>query len=74
MAYLHSTKASSRIRRNFIRRIGKAREKDTKTHPRRRISLGQGTVELLATHRFNGVQQIAALGVAFNESTFVFLL
>ncbi|WP_202866367.1 tyrosine-type recombinase/integrase [Kribbella turkmenica] len=60
------------IRRNFTRRNGKAREKDTKTHQMRRISLDPATVELLDAHRRNCQQQVESLAVAFNESAFVF--
>ncbi|MGY4772874.1 tyrosine-type recombinase/integrase (plasmid) [Kribbella sp. CWNU-51] len=69
---LHIDQGVVEIRRNFTRRNGKAREKDTKTHQMRRISLDPGTVELLAKHRLNCQEQIAALGVAFDESAFVF--
>ena len=48
---LHLDQGVLEIRRNFTHRNGKAREKDTKTHQMRRISLDPGTVELLATHR-----------------------
>ena len=38
----------------------------------RRISLDQGTVELLATHRLSCEERMAALDLAFAESAFVF--
>jgi integrase len=69
---LHLDQGVLEIRRNFTHRNGKAREKDTKTHQMRRISLDPGTVELLGTHRLNCQEQLAALGVAFDGSAFVF--
>jgi integrase len=60
------------IRRNFTRRNGKAREKDTKTHQMRRISLDPDTLELLAEHLERFRDQVQALGVAATESAFVF--
>lgn len=60
------------IRRNFTRRNGKAREKDTKTHQMRRISLDPDTLELLAEHRRSCQERFDQLGVRFKESAFVF--
>jgi integrase len=69
---VHLDQGVLEIRRNFTRRHGKAREKDTKTHQMRRISLDPDTLELLDAHRRNCQQQIESLGVAFKESAFVF--
>ena len=60
------------IRRSYSRRSGKAREKDTKTHQMRRISLDQETVEVLTSHRNSCQERCQQLSVPFDLTSFVF--
>jgi integrase len=48
------------------------REKDTKTHQQRRLSLDELTVALLGEHRQRWEQRCSELGVAFTEDLYVF--
>ncbi|WP_406048276.1 tyrosine-type recombinase/integrase [Kribbella sp. NBC_00889] len=69
---VHLDQGVLEIRRNFTRRNGKAREKDTKTHQMRRISLDPDTVELLTAHRSECERRFKQLGVTFKPTAFVF--
>lgn len=69
---VHLDQGILEIRRNFTRRNGKAREKDTKTHQMRRINLDPDTIELLSAHRTKCQERFDQLGVSFKESAFVF--
>jgi len=60
------------MRRNYIQRSGKGREKDTKSHQMRRPALDAETMELLRAHRTAYEGQMAELGVAPIDSAFVF--
>ena len=69
---VHLDQGVLEIRRNFTRRNGKAREKDTKTHQMRRISLDPDTVELLTAHRSECERRFKQLGLTLKQTTFVF--
>ncbi|TWD81640.1 site-specific recombinase XerD [Kribbella amoyensis] len=60
------------IRRSFTQRRGKAREKDTKTHQMRRISVDPDTIDLLQQHQRRCQSLLEQLGIPYNESAFVF--
>ena len=69
---VHLDQGVLEIRRNFTQRRGKAREKDTKTHQMRRISLDPDTTDLLRQYRHHTKDQVEQLGSSLGDSAFVF--
>ena len=47
-------------------------EKDTKTHAERRMSLDEGSVQVLAVHRAGAEQALAFVGASLSPQAFVF--
>ncbi len=60
------------IRRNYTRRNGKSREKDTKTHRIRRIALDLDTIELLRCLRARYEERCAQLDIKPSAAAYLF--
>jgi integrase len=60
------------IERNWVRAKGKSREKDTKTHQMRRISLDPETVQVLTEHRARYEDIMRQLGHKPSKDAFLF--
>src|SRR6266508_2366582 len=60
------------IRRNYTRRNGKSREKDTKTHRIRRIAVDADTIALLRTTRTRYEERCKQLEVEPSEAAYLF--
>jgi len=60
------------ISRNYVRANRKGREKDTKTHQMRRVSLDPATVEVLTEHRQRYDDLAKAVGIKPADDAFLF--
>lgn len=60
------------IRKGYVRRAGRDRETDTKTHQMRRIALDPTTTDILARHRARYVERVTALEGTPQDTAYIF--